>query len=113
MAKTTKIKFTPKDKVIKFDDIGEKPLSYCEKSILNTLFTVAMNNQKQISQAFECKDCIDQLLNLSDDSDGIELTDRDISYLNQGYGLIKEKPDFWMKLCSGLFKQIDNSKQTR
>lgn len=111
MAKMIKIKFSPKENVVKFDDIGEKPLSYCEKSILNTLFTVAMNNQKQISQAFECKDCIDQLLNLSDDSECIELTDRDINYLNQGYGLIKEKPDFWMKLCSELLRQIDNSKQ--
>jgi len=111
MAKTIKISFSSKDKVIKFDDIGEKPLSYCEKSILNILFTVAMNNQKSISQSFECKDCLDQIKNLSEDADGIDLTSADINYLNQGYGLIKEKPDFWMKTCSELFRQIDNSKQ--
>ena len=111
MAKMIKINFSSKDKVIKFNDIGEKPLSYCEKSILDTLFMMAMNNQKSISQSFECKDCIDQIKNLSEDADSIEFTEKDIDYLNQGYSLIKEKPFFWMEKCSELFKQIDNSRK--
>jgi len=111
MAKMIKINFSSKDKVIKFNDIGEKPLSYCEKSILDILFMMAMNNQKSISQSFECKDCIDQIKNLSEDADSIEFTEKDIDYLNQGYSLIKEKPLFWMEKCSELFKQIDNSRK--
>jgi hypothetical protein len=115
MAKTYEISFSASDKVAQIKDIETKVIetkkvSDMEKFILTNLFTVAMNNQKTIAESFECKDCLDQLKNLADTDTKISFTLKDINYLKQAYGLITEKPAFWMLICGDLLKQIETAK---
>jgi len=89
MAKQFKIYFSKSTETVTdtFDkDIGEVTISIrqFEIELLITLFSLAARFQAGMD-AFECKDIVDELKNLTDKEKFIELTDSDLKYGKTGW----------------------------
>jgi len=79
-----------------------------EEKILENLFLMAMNKQKEFDKAFECRDCLDQVRSLKGE-ESINFTAQDLKYLKEAFGDSAEKrPSIWLDECYNLFKQINS-----
>jgi len=115
MAKQYVIRFTGKaeSKKIELTDKEGEVSSFIttrelEIKILENLFMISMNNQKEMDKAFECRDCLDQVRNLKDESQ-IIFTAQDIKYLKDAFGeTVNIRPAIWLDECYDLFKQINS-----
>jgi len=89
-----------------------------ELSILEQLFSLATNLQKDMNKAIECHDCVEQVLNITEGEMKIgSLTDQDMTYLNEGFSatartidkdgvLSGGRPNIWLDKCKHIFVQM-------
>ena len=105
MAKMFTINFTESPELITI--AGEnKTLKELEIILLTNLFGIALDHQSQLSKAFECKDCIDDLIKV--DGFSIDFTKEDIDYLIEAFELtVDKRPAWWFDYCSNLLRQIE------
>jgi hypothetical protein len=98
-----KIKFKDKDDKI----IEKKTIRELEIGLLSNLFIIACNSQDNISNSFECRDCVAALSELKDD-ESIEFTKGDIKYLTEAFKeTVNQRPPWWFENCSNILRQID------
>jgi len=107
MAKMYIITFSKNKELIEFPDNIKKRERELELIILENLFLIAMNRQKTLDKAFECRDCLEQIRNITDKEEIIKLTKSDIDYLKEAFETTADnRPTIWLDKCYNLFKQI-------
>lgn len=111
MAKQYAINFSTSEEMVEFTD-EKKAIRELEIAMLTNLFQLAQDSQSAISKAFECKDCISALKNISDEESYIEFTKQDIEYLEKAFEkTVDKRPVWWFEKCSSIFEQISNPKE--
>jgi hypothetical protein len=111
MAKQYVVNFSTSEEIVEFSD-NKMSIRSLEIKLLNNLFQIALDSQTKISKAFECKDCMSALDNLSDEDAYIEFTNDDLAYAIAAFEKTAEKrPGWWFDKCSQIFEQITNPKE--
>jgi hypothetical protein len=111
MAKLLQIKLSPKEKLSdvqkSINDPTKLSIREVEITILETLFTIAANSQKELKKMNECYDLIGQVKNLTDDKLEMNLTKADIEYLEKAIETsATQRPGSWFA-AREMFKSIE------
>lgn len=111
MAKQYAINFSESEEIVKFTD-DNKTIRELEIVMLINLFNIALDSQTVISKAFECKDCISALNNISDEDAFVEFTKQDLDYIDVAFEKTAGKrPVWWFDKCSSIFEQVSSPKE--
>jgi len=108
---TIAAKDAKKVKVLSRDGFTEIDLRTIHLGMLESLFSAAANNQRDLAKSIQCVDCGQVVENLIDSETELVFTKDDIDFLKKGWEVTVEKrPDAWSKALD-LMVQIDSPKE--